>query len=253
MNRILLVAGCSNAAGAEIDGNMDSVYNRQHCFGAELARKLDRTPINIALHGSTNGTIARTVLNWFHTQYDPATMDVVALVSWTESSRLEVSSERGYGYQTEGGSPDVDWFDPTSNSYYRVNFGWKGGDDFEKEITPGYQRFMADNATMLESWAANYVLQLQYFFNWKKIEYLMCDTMHMFTPGNRFVQHYIDLIDSTRYFNLNKGDDATFYSKYTNMGYTNPRAKYWHHNEIPHALYAEELYNFLKEIPCSAG
>jgi hypothetical protein len=253
MKKILLIAGCSHAAGAEIDGTMDSPYNRKSCFGSVLADKLERIPINLALHGASNSTIARSVLNWFNNEYDADTMEVSVVVSWTESSRLEVGVERGYGYNTEGGSPNADWFDPTANSYYRVNFGWTGGDDYEKAITPSYHRFMAENSTMLEIWAANFVLQLQYFFKWKNIPYVMCDSMHMFTLTDKFVKQYVDLIDSDHYFNLNKGDDETFYWRYTNMGFKNPKAKYWHHNEVPHALYAEELHNFIKELPCSTG
>jgi hypothetical protein len=253
MKKILLIAGCSHAAGAEIDGTMDSPYNRKSCFGSVLADKLERTPVNLALHGSSNSTIARSILNWFNTEYDAEAMDVFVLVSWTESSRLEVGVDHGYGYHTAGGSPNADWFDPTSNSYYRVNFGWTGGDEHEKAITPSYHRFMAENSTMLEIWAANFVLQLQYFFKWKNIPYVMCDSMHMFTRTDKFVKQYIDLIDSDRYFHLNKGDDETFYWRYTNMGFRNPNAKYWHHNEVPHALYAEELHNFIKELPCSTG
>jgi hypothetical protein len=31
-----------------------------------------------------------------------------------------------------------------------------------------------------------------------------------------------------------------------NLGYVNPKAKYGHHSEAPHKLYADELYNFIK-------
>ena len=40
MEKIMLIAGCSHAAGSEIDGTEDSVYNRQHSFGALLAVKM---------------------------------------------------------------------------------------------------------------------------------------------------------------------------------------------------------------------
>jgi hypothetical protein len=246
--KILLVAGCSHAAGAEIDGSTDSEYNRKNSFGNILAYKLERTPINIAIHGTANSGIARSVLNWFHKEYDPNTMDVFTLVAWTESSRLEVSSKNhSFGYHLEGGSPNADWFDVTCNEYHRINFGWFGGDAEERKIIPTYHRFMADNATMLETWAANYVLQLQYFFESKQIQYLMCDTMHMFNLEDKFVKQYSDLIDSAKYYCFNKGDGGTFFWKYRNLGYINPKAKYWHHDEVPHQLYAEELYDFIQE------
>ena len=40
--KILLIAGCSHAAGSEIDGKEDSKYNREHSYGALVAKKLKR-------------------------------------------------------------------------------------------------------------------------------------------------------------------------------------------------------------------
>jgi hypothetical protein len=56
--RVLLIAGCSHAAGSEIDGTEDSIYNRQHSFGNLLAEKLGRRPINIASSAANNQCIA---------------------------------------------------------------------------------------------------------------------------------------------------------------------------------------------------
>ena len=39
-------------------------------------------------------------------------------------------------------------------------------------------------------------------------------------------------------------NDAAFFWHYRNAGYENPKAKYWHHNEEPHRLFAEKLFNF---------
>ena len=41
-------------------------------------------------------------------------------------------------------------------------------------------------------------------------------------------------------------NDQSFYTKYKNLGYTNPNAKYWHHDQTPHAMYADELHNFIE-------
>jgi hypothetical protein len=42
-------------------------------------------------------------------------------------------------------------------------------------------------------------------------------------------------------------DDEGFWFKYRELGYYNKKAKYWHHDETPHRLYAEELYNSIAE------
>ena len=59
----MLIAGCSHAAGAEIDGKMSSVDNRKASFGNQLARLIDHEPINIARNGSSNSAIHRSILN----------------------------------------------------------------------------------------------------------------------------------------------------------------------------------------------
>jgi hypothetical protein len=56
---------------------------------------------------------------------------------------------------------------------------------------------------------------------------------------------YLDQIDESKYYNM-LDNDQSFYTKYKNLGYTNPNAKYWHHDETPHAMYADELYNFIE-------
>ena len=63
--KILLIAGCSHAAGSEIDGNEDSQYNRDHSFGALVAKKLKRKPVSIAQVGATNTGIADKLCNGF--------------------------------------------------------------------------------------------------------------------------------------------------------------------------------------------
>ena len=80
--KIMLIAGCSHAAGSEINGQEDSVYNRQHSFGARLANKLGYKPINIATNGASNSCIARSILNWFDQNYDENTMEIFVLTSW---------------------------------------------------------------------------------------------------------------------------------------------------------------------------
>ena len=90
----MLIAGCSHAAGSEINGLEDSVYNRQHSFGNLVAFNYGYRPINIAQNGMTNSGITRSILKWIEKFYDPSKMEVFVLVSWTESTRLEIPATR---------------------------------------------------------------------------------------------------------------------------------------------------------------
>lgn len=244
--KIAIIAGCSHAAGSEIDGEQDSRYNRDNAFGSVLATKLGYRPINIAINGSTNAGITRSILMWFDENYDPETMDVYVIVGWTESSRLEIPAKHRPS-DFHSGNPSIEWYDSSANSYLRINYGWVGGDSVEKSIVPDYQKFMAENETYLEYQSATNVLMIQYFLKSLNIPYIMCDTMHMFVPDDHYVSYLLKMVDKRHYYNLGTGQGEAFYWKYKDLGYANPKAKYWHHAEEPHRLYAEELYKFIGE------
>lgn len=239
MRKILLIAGCSHAAGSEIDGTEDSKTNRNSSFGGVLAKKLGREPINIACHGSTNTTISRSILDWFRSQYRSDLIDVFVLVAWTESSRMEIPVDKQHLTVFDTMYPHADWASDSSRYYIRINQGWKGGAEWEKQLIPQYQNFIAENQRYLEIYSANLVLQMQYFLQNQQVPYLMCNTMHMFSEDEN-LNFYLDLIDRDNYLDLNSKEG--FYWKYRNLGYENKKAKYWHHDDVPHRLYAEELF-----------
>jgi hypothetical protein len=243
--KIMLIAGDSHSAGAEIDGVQDSYYNRQHSYGNVLAAKLGYKPINIAEGGSTNPTIARSILQWFSEKYDSKTMDVFVLIGWTDSSRMEVPRDRISWYDNNAG----DYCATSGNNFARINMGYPGDDTEEKLFIVDYHKFIAKNEKYLEIVSANSVLQLQYFLQTKNSNYLMSNVMYMFQPRDTHTSFYFEQIDTSKYYHM-EDSEQSFYPKYKNAGYTNPKAKYWHHNEIPHSLYADELCNFLEETKC---
>lgn len=247
MKHILLIAGCSHAAGSEIDGTEDSLYNRQHCFGSLVAQQLGMIPINISIVGATNTGIARSILAWFRDVYDSDTMIVSVLVAWSEPIRMEIPGIHHYDYKTA--NPYADWYDETQDYYMKVIIGWNGGSDYEKSIIPDYHKFMASNDHYLQILSANLVLQLQYLFKSLRVNYLMCNSMQQYTEDNENVKEFLGMVDATKYYKLYEGEEA-FYLKYHALGYTNKKAKYWHHGEEPHRLYAQELLQFNEEMKC---
>jgi hypothetical protein len=239
--KVMLIAGSSDLVGAEIDGTEDSWYNRHNSFGNLLAYKMSRRPINIAMAGSSNQTITRSVLEWFADQYDDSRMDLFVLIGWTESLRIEVPTEEVYPWHKA--NVFADWFSKTSQNYFRVNMGYDGNDR-ERKMIRYYQEFLATNETLMQILSAKDILFLQYLLKSKNIDYLMCNTLHMFTD-NPHVKFYTDKIDQSCYYKMLENDQS-FYIKYKNLGYHNPKAKYWHHDETPHKLFAEELYQFIQ-------
>ena len=239
-NKILLISGCSHAAGSEIDGSEDSHFNRSKSFGNLLAEMLEYKAVNISSLASNNQCIARTIIEWFDKVYDAETMDVKVLVAWTESTRLDVPVNRDTHY--EQWNIAQDFISLVSKKYIKVNLGYKGSDAEEIEIIKSCHKFIVENPIFIELLSANLVLQMQYFFEKNNIDYLMCDTMHMFTESEH-MKFYLEQINKKKYYGLTD-NDRSFYWKYRNLGYSNPKAKFWHHGEEPHYLFAKELYNF---------
>jgi hypothetical protein len=246
MNKIGLVAGCSHIAGSEIDGTMDSEYNRANNFGSLLVDKLGYTPLNIAVGGSANSGIARSVLRWFNENYKPDEMEVFVCIGWTESIRLEVHAMDRPGDHFSN-SQHVQWYDTSANEYYRINFGWKGSTLYEKAMIPKYHEFMAENLFTLENWSLKEILMTQYFLKSLNIPFVMCSTMHLYQKDNPLIGPLLELVDSQNYYGFHNDTKENFYWKYKNLGYNNNKAQYWHHNEEPHRLYADELYDFITE------
>lgn len=244
MNKILLIAGCSHAAGYEITGIQDCDKNRAQSFGALLAKKLDRTPVNIAMGASSNPAIARSVLEWFSHCYNNETDDVMLLVAWTESSRVDVPYAPEIDYACEG----IDWYPLRNRHFLQVNSGMEihpGMPHREQQQIQYFQDFVPLNLAYLEMISCNTILQTQYFCKSMNINYVMCNTMHMFSH-NDWVFHHKKHIDKKHYMDLDDNDSA-FYWYYRNLGYENPLARYWHHGVEPHQLYADKLYSFINK------
>jgi hypothetical protein len=238
----MLIAGGSDPAGSEIDGTCDSVYNRQHSFGNLLARKLYYEPVNIAVAGSANGGIVRSVLDWFNNNYDPGD-DVFVLVGWADGIRMEVPFYQKTAYKEEWDN-HVDWYSYTHDDYIRINVSYKGNGKREQEFIENYHRFMVDNKLYLEIQSANYIMQLQYFLKMKQVKYLFVNTLYMFTHDHSTLNWYKQQIDSKRFLNFEDNEES-FYFKYQNLGYKNPKAEFFHHGEEPHRLYSEHLYQYI--------
>lgn len=238
----MLIAGGSDPAGSEIDGTCDSVYNRQHSFGNVLANKLGYDPINIAVAGSANPGIARSVQDWFKNQYDPYD-DVFVLIGWADGIRMEVPFYQKTWYHNEW-DKHVDWYSPTNDDFIRINLGYKGNGTREQEFIEGYHRFMVDNELFLEILSSNMVLQTQYFLKMNRVKYLFVNTLYMFTKPEEQLLWYKDQIDRKRFLDFDNNAEP-FYYKYSNMGYKNAKAQYYHHDEVPHRLYADHLYEYI--------
>jgi hypothetical protein len=245
--KVMLIAGCSHTAGSEIDGELDSPLNRSLSYGNLLAKKLGYTPINIAVGGSANGAIARSVLEWFQ-HHDTSDKEVFVLIGWTEPNRVDAPYEYPTWHQKNGGK-HADWFAPSSVNFLQININFKHYVEREKDIQEDYQTFIVKRSEYFEVMSANLILQLQYFLKFKNVKYLMLNTMHMFSEENYlYLKPYIDNIDTKNYYKLLDNTES-FYLKYRDSKYNsfrNPNASYGHHGAEPHRMHSEDLYDYIK-------
>lgn len=239
---ILLIAGGSDPAGSEMDGTEDSAFNRTNSFGNLLAEKLKYRPINIALSGSANSGIVRSVIEWFDC-HDTTDKNIFVLVGFADSIRIEAPWHRPTWHNKNNNN--VDWFSESSIDYMRITPNLKKYND-DEDVIEEYQRFMAFGETYLQIYSANLILQLQYFLKLKKIPYLLCNTLYMFDKENLHLKWYFKHIDKNRYINFDNNDES-FFTKYHKLGYNNPLAKYFHHGVEPHKLYAQYLFDYITE------
>jgi hypothetical protein len=243
MNKIMLIAGCSHACGSEIETVEDSDTNRNKSFGNLVARQLGYTPVNIATGGGTNSSIVRSIIEWINENYDSNTIDLTVLVAWTESSRTEFPYPIDRYYHEANKA--CDQYFKSHDMFIRVNFALTGQTQEENDKIAYYQSFMAKNLEYTEIQTANLILQLEYFLKMKNIKYVMCETMEMFSD-NKYIKPYINMIDKTYYMNFNNKQES-FWWKYKSLGFVNSIAKYWHHGETPHSMFASLLHRFITD------
>jgi hypothetical protein len=239
---VLLIAGGSDPAGSELDGTEDSIFNRQNSFGNLLAQKLNYKPVNIAISGSANTGIVRSIIEWFDNEYKLGD-NIFVLVGFADSIRMEAPWHRPTWHDKN--NPHVDWFSKTSVDYMRITPALKKYND-DEDLIEDYQRFMACGESFLQIYCANLILQLQYFLKTKKVPYLLCNTLYMFDKNLKQLEWYFNQFDKERYINFDNNDEA-FYTRYANQGYKNPLAKYFHHGPEPHKLYADYLFEYINE------
>lgn len=240
----MLIAGCSHSSGSEIDGTLDSAYNRQHSFGNIFAKKMGYEPINIATPGATNQLIARHILRWFAENksiVDNKSNNVAVLANWTESIRVEAP----FSAPADTSFPSSDW--PVEQEMFlQINPGWTGYSTREKEKQERYHRFIAHEIPFCEILSLQMVLMIQYFCQANNYRYFMSSAGYVYTEEClQWTRPYMRMVNEKHYYSFRNKEDS-FYEKFKQRGFVNPKAKYGHHDELAHKAHADDLYNYFK-------
>lgn len=242
--KVMLISGCSHTSGSEIDGTADSVFNRQRSYGNLLADKMGYRPINIALNGNSNGGILRNTIEWITTEYDPQKIDLFVLVGWTEPYRIDFPLSEG---DRNGPASFPDWKSKTTDNFFQANVFGNSNDRQKQRLIKYVKPFLIECPAYFEIYTLNLMLHLQHFLRYYRIKYLMVNTMHSIQPEfQKFSKVYVDQIDNNYFYKFGyEHSYPGFYWHYKDLGYHNKQSIFDHHDEKPHQLFANELYQFI--------
>jgi len=237
--KTLVAVGCSHTAGAEIDGNTTSFYNRQNCFAAQLAKKLGYNYINVSVNGASNQFIHRKVIEYI-TNYMENPKEVFFLIGWTSSERMELrySENNDFEYLNFADLEDRKYFPFTSGTHKKIIL-----DDKMKKLNK-FTDILFDYH-LKENERATLAYSTQQTLKSLEIPYFMFNSCNGI-ERTEYTGAIIDKLDRTNYYEPDNGDYAYFpYCKFV-LKHEN-FAPYWHHFKPAHDDYTNVLYSILKE------
>ena len=213
--------GCSHTAGSEIDGVGDSDYNRQHSYGAHLAKKFDYDHMNFALCGGSNQRIFLLTTQVLK-EIIVGTCNLVPhlrknhkyffLIGWTSLNRFDLrySNHLVYGQAGDAGDYLDDKIVPVTSG---TNPNLVEDKDLRRILK--YIPYVTDNVVMADQ-LASYIFALQTMLETNNIDYYMFNAIEnhfktdyftqdrydvhaepIWRPGNTIIY---DNIDETKYY-----------------------------------------------------
>lgn len=232
----LFVNGCSHSAGSEIEasGIGEGNYNRQNCFGAQIAKRLGYNYTNIAYPGASNDYIARTTLYWI---IDNPTLvkDTVFLIHWTGTYRTE------YFYDA-GGTTAFDFIefapDTKVTHLHPQHYpdwapkSWHGNLD-----KLGNHLFI--NPVHWEINRYNNIIQTQELLKAHGAKYVFRNSFQCCNNSARY-EYYAKRIDKENFLDWDNPQES-FYEHCSNNGFDTTDQEYWHHKLPAHTYWADKL------------
>jgi len=237
--KTLVAVGCSHTAGADIDGNPASYYNRQNCFAAQLANKLGYEYINVSVNGASNQFIHRKVIEYI-TNYMESPKEVFFLIGWTSSDRMELrySENSNFEHNNLADLEDRKYFPFTSGTHKNLIL-----DDKMKKLNKFIDILF--DYHLKENERATLAYSTQQILKSLEIPYFMFNSCNGI-ERTEYTGPILDKIDKTYYPEPEDESKAYFpYCRFT-LGY-NEFSEYWHHYKPAHDEYAIYLFNLLRE------
>lgn len=236
----LVAVGCSHMAGSELDGeHTEGVYNRQNCFAAKVAKKLNFNYINLAVSGSSNQFIHRKTIE-FITNYAVSNEDYFFLIGWTSPLRMELrySDNNHYIYNSLADYADKKYVPFTSGIDKNSLL-----DPRMKKLTKFVDALFEENLKNNEY--ATLVYSLQEVLKNNNFKYYMINSC-VGIVQNIYNYKIIDKIDKKYFYNPTDDNSAYFNMCKNAFNYKNHSDR-WHHFEPAHEDYSIFLTKLIKE------
>lgn len=235
----LFVNGCSHTAGSEIEGSGigEGDYNRQNCFGAQLADKLGVDYTNIALPGASNDYINRSSFLWITDNLELAKKSLF-LIHWTGSTRSEIffdtSNTKTY-WQFVPYVPDPNVGHIHTNHYASIF------PETQKKNLDVLSRYMFVND---EHWEVNRylnVINLQTILEAHRISYIFRNGFQDCSNQTRYA-YYQSKINSKNFYKFDDKSES-FFEHCVTEGFSVEGQQFWHHRKDAHTYWASRLFN----------
>jgi len=232
---LLFINGCSHSAGSEIEasGIGEGAYNRDNCFGAQIAKNLNIDKINLSQPGGSNDYIADSTMLWCLENAERV-KDTFFLIHWTSAERTDF-------YTNEFNCPKYqDWtfddkFGHIHSEHYCPNFV-----ENDQRYIKHLSKYLFINETHWEINKLLNIIKTQTILTSFGAQYAFCNAFTECVKDKRF-EKYHNLIDQKK-FRYMFDKNQSFYFWAIERGHSIEGQLYWHHKLPAHIDYAEKLF-----------
>ena len=237
----ILINGCSHSAGSEIEGSGigEGNYNRDNCFGALLAKKLNLPRVNLALPGASNDYIARTTLFWC-LEHPELISSTLFLIHWTGADRME--------YFANEYKETRSWVDEQYDKavgHVHLASVWSGFLDKDIDLVKKIAKFIFRKDCHWEINRYLNILQIQELLKAHGAKYVFRNGFNCAVKALRYEQYYTK-IDQDNFYGLFDKSES-FFEHCLEAGFSIEGQQYWHHGIDAHEYWADRLYNQIKK------
>lgn len=231
----LLINGCSHSAGSEIEasGIGEGKFNRDNCFGAQLANKWNIANINLSQPGGSNDYIANSTALWCLTNTEKVS-STFFLIHWTSPERMDVFTKDSCGKKY------MDWIFDSKFGHIHPDHYCPNLPNEDKQYASKLSKYLFINETHWEINKLMNMIKTQTILKSFGAKFRFYNAFDVCSESDRY-QQYHNLLDLDTTADLFTENQSFYYWAIAN-GHSIDGQLYWHHKLPAHTAYANKLY-----------